>query len=133
MPPRLLSYGKRALASALLAGAVYLAPSDRVTNIFEPLSTPADLVYRAALLALAVCAVIFVTVTSLLIYAIVRYRHRPGDDASEPPQIYGSNQIELAWTVLPILIVVVLILVAARALARVEGLPQPPDALKVRA
>jgi cytochrome c oxidase subunit 2 len=128
---RLLSYGKRAPAPALLAGAVYVAAPDRVTNIFEPLSTPADSIYRAALLALAVCAAIFVTVVILLIYAIVRYRRRPGDDASEPPQIYGSNQIELAWTVLPILIVVVLILVTARTIADVEDYPQPPDALKV--
>jgi len=131
MSSRLLSYGTR--APALLAGAVYAVAPDQVTNIFEPLSTPADSVYRAALLALAVCAAIFVTVIVLLIYAIVRFRRRPGDDASEPPQIYGSNQIELAWTVLPILIVVVLILVAARTIADVQDYPQPPDALKVTA
>jgi cytochrome c oxidase subunit II len=131
MSPRILSYGTRALTLALLAGAVYAASPDRVTNIFEPRSTPADSIYRAALLALAVCAAIFVTVVILLIYAIVRFRRRPGDDASEPPQIYGSNQIELAWTVLPILIVVVLILVTARTIADVEDYPQPPDALKV--
>jgi hypothetical protein len=23
---------------------------------------------------------------------------RPGDEGKEPPQIYGSNQLELAWT-----------------------------------
>jgi cytochrome c oxidase subunit II len=131
MSLRILSYGKRALTDTLLAGAVYAVAPDQVTNIFKPLSTPADSVYRAALLALAVCAAIFVTVVILLINAIVRYRRRPGDDASEPPQIYGSNQIELAWTVLPILIVVVLILVTARTIADVQNYPQPPDALKV--
>src|SRR5262245_55130543 len=131
MSSRVLSYGTR--APALLAGSFCAVAPDQVTTIFEPLSTPADSVYRAALLALAVCAAIFVTVVILLIYAIVRFRRRPGDDASEPPQIYGSNQIELAWTVLPILIVVALILVAARTIADVEGYPQPPDALKVTA
>src|SRR5499427_5629360 len=131
MSSRVLSYGTR--APALLAGAIYAVAPDQVTNIFEPLSTPADSVYRAALLALAVCAAIFVTVIVLLIYAIVRFRRRPGGDASEPPQIYGSNQIELAWTVLPILIVVVLILVTARTVADVQNYPQPPDALKVTA
>ena len=129
----LLSNGKRAFAPALLAGMAYAGAPDQVTSIFNPLSTPANSVYRAALLALAVCAAIFVTVVILLIYAIVRYRRRPGDDASEPPQIYGSNQIELAWTVLPILIVVVLILVTARTTADVQNYSQPPDALKVTA
>jgi cytochrome c oxidase subunit II len=126
----LLSYRKRALAPALLAGIAYAGAPDQITNIFEPLSTPAHMVHRAALLVLAVCAAIFVTVIVLLVYAIVRFRRRPGDDASEPPQIYGSNQIELAWTVLPILIVVVLILVTARTVADVQNYPQPPDALK---
>src|SRR5215471_16080185 len=125
----LLSYRRR--APALLAGMACAVAPDHVTDIFRPLSTPAHSIYRSALLALAVCAVIFVTVVILLIYAIVRFRHRPGDDASEPPQIYGSNQIELAWTVLPILIVAVLILVAARTIADVENHPQPSDALKV--
>src|SRR5215468_10360282 len=133
MSSRILSYGTRELAPAMLMGAIQAASPDQVTNIFRPLSTPADLAYRAALLALAVCAAIFVTVVILLIYAIVRFRHRPGDDASEPPQIYGSNQIELAWTVLPILIVVALILVSARTSADVQDYPQPPDALKVTA
>src|SRR5215470_13796893 len=128
MSSRVLSYETR--AHTLLAGAIYAAAPNQVTNIFEPLSTPADSVYRAALLALAVCAAIFVTVIGLLIYAIVRFRRRPGDDASEPPQIYGSSQIELAWTVLPILIVVVLILVTARTVADVQNYPQPPNALK---
>jgi cytochrome c oxidase subunit 2 len=120
-----------ALSPVLLAGIAYGGSPDQVTNIFNPLSTPAELVHRIALLTLAVCAVIFITVVGLLIYAIIRFRRRPGDDASEPPQIYGSNQIELAWTVLPILIVVVLILVTARTIADVENYPQPPDALKV--
>jgi cytochrome c oxidase subunit II len=127
----LLSYRKRAPGPALLAGMAYAGAPDQVTNIFNPLSTPAESVHRVALLTLAICAVIFVIVAGLLIYAIVRFRRRPGDDASEPPQIYGSNQIELAWTVLPILIVVVLILVTARTIADVENHPQPPDALKV--
>lgn len=125
---RLLSDRMRALA---VAGIAWAGAPDQVTNIFDPLSTPAELINRSALLVLAVCAAIFVTVAGLLIYAIVRFRRRPGDDASEPPQIYGSNQIELAWTVLPILIVVALILVTARTIADVEDYPQPPDALKV--
>ncbi|HEY8461063.1 MAG TPA: cytochrome c oxidase subunit II [Blastocatellia bacterium] len=131
MSRRLLSGRKRVLGLAMLADMARAGALDQVTSIFDPLSTPADLIHRSALLVLAVCAAIFVTVIVLLIYAIVRYRRRPGDDASEPPQIYGSNQIELAWTVLPILIVVVLILATARTIADVEDYAEPPDALKV--
>lgn len=49
----------------------------------------------------------------------------------EPPQVYGSNQIEVAWTVIPILIVFVLIGVSARVIASVQNASPPPSTLKV--
>ena len=119
-----------ALATFVLSGTVYAAP-DQVTNIFKPLSTPAESVYQAALLTLAVCGVIFLIVGGLLAYTTIRFRRRAADDGLEPPQIYGSNQIELAWTVLPVLIVFVLILVTSRTIADVQNKPAAPDSLKV--
>jgi len=112
-----------------VAGAGELRP---VANIFKPLSTPAELGFEVSLLALIVCAAIFIVVAGLLTYAIVKFRARPGDDGKEPPQIYGSNQLEMAWTVIPILIVFVLMLVTARTIADVQNAKLPTDALKVR-
>ena len=94
---------------------------DGVTNIFQPLAQPAQQIKETSFLVLAICGVIFVVVAGLLLYAIVRFRQRPGDEASEPPQVYGSNQIETAWTVLPILIVFVLILVTSRTIADIQN------------
>jgi cytochrome c oxidase subunit II len=111
---------------ALLAGV-----PEQVTNIFKPHSTPAESIYQISLLTLAICGAIFLVVAALLIYTILRFRNRPGDERSEPPQVYGSNQIELAWTVLPILVVFVLILVTARTIGDVQNAIHPPDSLKV--
>src|SRR6185295_11680642 len=91
-----------------------------ITSIFRPLSEPAQEIKATSILVLAICAVIFCIVGGLLVYTIVRYRHRAGDEASEPPQIYGSNQIETAWTVMPILIVFVLILVTSRTIVDIQ-------------
>jgi cytochrome c oxidase subunit 2 len=102
-----------------------------VTSIFRPLSTPAQAVYEISLLVLAICAAIFLVVGGLLAYTIIRFRRRPGDAGREPPQVYGSNQIELAWTVVPILIVFVLILATARTIYDVQGAIPPADALNV--
>src|SRR6185503_2939362 len=96
------------------------------------LSAPAESVYEVSLLALLVCAAIFLFVAGLLTVAIFKFRAKPGDEGKEPPQIYGSNQLELAWTVIPILIVVVLVLVTARTIADVQNQKLPADALKVR-
>jgi len=100
-----------------------------ITNIFRPLSQPAQEIKETSLLVLGICAVIFVIVGGLLTYTLVRFRHRAGDEASEPPQIYGSNQIELAWTVLPILIVFVLILVTSRTIADIQNRKAAPGAV----
>src|SRR4029453_15381123 len=120
-----------ALGTTLLAGTASAGVPEQVTNIFKPLSTPAESISEIAWLALAVCAGIFLIVGGLLVYTTIRFRRRTPDDGAEPPQIYGSNQLELAWTVLPILIVLVLVLVTARTIADVQNHPAPPDALHV--
>ena len=103
------------------------------TSIFSPISTPAHDIYHLSLFVLAICAAIFVVVFTLIVYVAVRYRRRPTDDDCEPPQIYGSNQVELAWTVIPILIVVVLFLASARVIHAVEDAQFPADTIEVTA
>ena len=108
-------------------------PEHRVTNIFEPLASPAAWESSLGLLVIAITAGIFVVVSGLIAYTIARFRRRAGDDArQEPPQVYGSNQIEVAWTVIPILIVFVLIGVTARVIASVQNASPPKHMLKVR-
>ena len=99
------------------------------TNIFVPLSTPAHAIYQISLLVLLICAAIFVIVGGLLAYSIFRFRRRPEHENLEPPQVYGSNQIELAWTVIPILIVFVLILATTRTIYDVQSALPPPDSV----
>ena len=123
------------LVSALLALPAVVAaelPENHVTNIFKPLATPAESEKSIAMLVFAITGVIFVGVAGLIAYTIWRYRQPSGvQQHEEPPQVYGSNQIEVAWTVLPILIVFVLIGVSARVIAAVENASPPPAALKV--
>src|SRR5262249_12441858 len=76
---------------------------------------------------------IFVVVFGLLSIAILRFRRTEANDSSEPAQVYGSTQIELAWTVIPCLIVLVLFLVTARGIHTVQDMPKPAGALDVTA
>ena len=43
----------------------------------------------------------FLVVAGLLTFTIVRFRRRRQDNGNEPAQVYGSNRIEVAWTVIP--------------------------------
>jgi cytochrome c oxidase subunit II len=104
-----------------------------VPSIFDPHSSNADLLYRLGGFVLSITGLIFVVVFSLLAYVVVKFRSRPTDDGREPAQVYGSTQIELAWTVIPILIVVVLFLATARVIHAIQDAPQPADAMEVTA
>jgi cytochrome c oxidase subunit 2 len=95
-------------------------------SIFDPVSPPAEYIRNLSVLVLAITAFIFVAVEGILIYAIVRFRRRAGDANTEPPQLYGSKPIEIAWTAAPALIVFVLVLVSARTLWEVNIPPPEP-------
>jgi cytochrome c oxidase subunit 2 len=104
-----------------------------IPSIFSPASTPADAIHHLSLFVLAICGVIFLVVSGLLLYSVLKFRRPADDDNREPAQIYGSNQMELAWTVIPILIVVVLFLATARVIHAVQDARLPPDTTEVTA
>ncbi len=103
------------------------------TNIFAPASTPAKSIFGLSLFVLAVTGAIFLVVFTLLLYSVVKFRKRKNDDGREPPQVYGSNQVELAWTIIPILIVVALFMATARVIALVQKTSPPSNAIAVTA
>jgi cytochrome c oxidase subunit 2 len=113
---------------ALYSGPVAVPWSP--TNIFAPASTPAHMISKLSYFALGITGLIFLVVATLIIYALFRYRARAGDE-SEPPQIFGSTQIELAWTIIPILIIVVLFFTTARVIFAIQDAPEPSNALNV--
>jgi cytochrome c oxidase subunit 2 len=122
------------LAGALLAATLcFGAPPDpsQIPSIFRPQSTPANSIFHLSLLVLAITGAIFAVVFSLLAYSVRKFRQRDGDDGREPPQVYGSNQVELAWTVIPILIVLVLFLATARVIHSIQDAPKPAGAIEV--
>jgi cytochrome c oxidase subunit II len=136
-PPRARSGAGLALLLWSLQGASAWAqgsnlPMRPVQNIFEPRSGPADILCQIAALVLIICAGIFLIVGGLIVYAAWRYRRRgPEDDHSEPAQVYGSAAIELAWTVPPIMIVLVLSLVTARTIGELRAPRTNSNDLKV--
>lgn len=101
------------------------------TSIFAPQATPAHYIFSLSILVLTISLAIFVIVAGLLLYSLIRFRHRRGYTQREPAQIYGSVQIELSWTVLPIIIVVVLFLATARVIFVTQTAAKPSSALDV--
>jgi len=107
------------------------SPALSPTNIFAPASTPAKSIFGLSIFVLAVTASIFAVVFTLLAYCVVKFRKRINDDVRDPPQVYGSNQVELAWTVIPVLIVVALFMATVRVIADVQKASRPDGAIEV--
>src|SRR5882757_4299936 len=132
----------RATGILVLLGGMLLAvglcdaaapPDYSVPSIFDPRSTPAESIYHLSHFVLAITGLIFLVVFSLLAYAVVKFRNKAANTNREPAQVYGSTQIELAWTIIPILIVVVLFLATARVIHAIQDAPKPATALEVTA
>src|SRR5208282_3672090 len=120
--------------ASLLSANSLLAQSSEVVdnlNIFDPVSPPAFAIRNLFLLVLAITGVIFVLVEGLLIYCLWRFRRGAGPGVPDPPQIYGSVPIEVAWTMAPLLVVFVMFLVVVRTVAEVRPRDFPPDSLHV--
>lgn len=76
------------------------------TSVFQAHAPQAASIARFFYFDLAICAIILLLVTFLVLWAVLRYRHRPG--APEPRQDEGNPKLETLWTVVPTLIVIVL-------------------------
>lgn len=97
-------------------------------NILDPVSPPGDAIRFLFVLVTSICAFILIIVWAVLFWSIFRFRLRPGQTATtEPPQVYGSLPIEIAWTVAPTLVVFLLALAIIRTTGEVRA-PATPQA-----
>jgi cytochrome c oxidase subunit 2 len=76
------------------------------------------------LLFLYIAAVVYLVVAALVIWSVVRYRRR---DDELPRQTHGNNRLELTWTLIPTVIVLVLFGFTLRAQDRVLDQSGQPD------
>ena len=95
---------------------------------FNPVTPQGQSIARLFIVALIVSAVIFLLVSGLLAYILVRFRGRPGEP--EPPQAHGNTRLEIAWTVAPALVLAGLFLLTLRTMSAVDA--SAPSALRVR-
>jgi cytochrome c oxidase subunit II len=70
----------------------------------------------------AICIGIFAIVFAVSIFSYMRFRARPDDDSDGPP-IHGHTGLEIAWTAVPTVLVVVIAVASAVALAKNDHIP----------
>jgi cytochrome c oxidase subunit II len=114
-----------ALAAAL-AALVFCAPAfadnGGLTPV-QPASENAQAIHDTYILILIITAVIFVLVEATLVYFIVRYRRGNRPREGEGPQVRGHTRVEVAWTVVPVLILAVITAFVFLQLPDIEDAP----------
>ncbi|MFL5726568.1 MAG: cytochrome c oxidase subunit II [Chloroflexota bacterium] len=126
--------GLVALVVAVAAGLWIIVNGQAIIQSFWP-PTPAtrqgQAIHDLYTIVFVIAAIIFFVVEGLIVWTVLRYRRRPGDDEL-PPQTHGHNLAEIVWTIVPTLIVIFLFFVSWQTLNTVEASTPTPD-LKVRA
>ncbi|UOQ46422.1 cytochrome aa3 quinol oxidase subunit II [Halobacillus salinarum] len=91
-----------------------------------------DLIYWSIILMLIIVAAVFVLFTIML----VKYRERKKDDGRDPEEIEGNTWLEILWTAIPIVIVILLAWPTVTTIYSLEKVPESStdkDPLVIRA
>jgi cytochrome c oxidase subunit II len=100
---------KSRLLIALSAGLVLLFSAcggGLPQNTLEPAGPTARTIDRLFDPVFWIAVAVFFLVEGLLVYAVIRFRHRPG--AAVPVQVHGNTRMEIAWTIAPAVLLAVI-------------------------
>ena len=89
---------------ATVAGAVLLDSADLLPPLASAQGVTIDWLFG---LHLKLIAFLFALVIVFMLYSIVVFRRRPGD-LTEGQYIHGNTRLEIAWTVIPLIVVAVM-------------------------
>jgi len=116
----------------LLGGISMLTTRDVVAippyNMPQGVSEISHTVYNLHMLILWICVVIGVLVFGVMLYSVVKHRKSVGYPAA---QFHDSVTVEIVWTVVPFLILVLMAIPATKTLIAMEDTSDPDLTIKI--
>ncbi|MEA2452603.1 MAG: cytochrome c oxidase subunit [Actinomycetota bacterium] len=102
----------------LFAGCANNGPQDFLNYQAGSNAEKADNLWDVTIL---IAAVIFVVVEGLLVFALVRFRHKPGREAA---QFHGNTKLEIVLTLVPALILIGLLIPSIKTIFDIAHKPE---------
>jgi cytochrome c oxidase subunit 2 len=103
---------KKPLAQMLVAGVLASAIGIAIALIIPWFPTTgshqASDIHTLYNVLLIVSVPIFVGVATVVIYSVINFRARPGDEHRDGPPIHGNTRLEVVWTAAPAILIVCL-------------------------
>lgn len=124
-----MNYAKRLFhsmmgaAGLLIAGSSFAVndmvggPAVRQLNFQSPVTGIAADIYQLHIWMMLICVAIFIAVFGVMFYSILKHRKSLGH---KPASFHESTAVEIAWTVVPFLIVVLMALPATKTVVAMK-------------
>lgn len=113
---------------ALATGDSQGGPAIRQLNLQAPVTKIAEDIYSLHNLMLGICLTIFVIVFGVMFYSIIAHRKSVGHKAAT---FHESTSVEIAWTVVPFIIVILMALPATKTVVAMKDTSSPDLTIKV--
>jgi cytochrome c oxidase subunit 2 len=127
-----IAIGVLVLSAVIVAVAVGVdfvkAGNTFVTGLYPPVAVTEQgaAVRDLYTIVFLVAVAIFFVVEGLILWSVIRYHRKPGDDAL-PAQTHGNNIAEAVWTIVPTLIVAFLFVISWQTLNVVDATSATPQ------
>src|SRR5687767_622503 len=122
-----LKRSSRVLVAALAVGATLLLAAcgtEQPQTTFTAQASNAREILNLYNIVFYVAVGVFVIVEGILLFSIIRYRRRKEDGI--PLQIHGNQPIEIVWTIIPAIIVLVVATLTFRTQSILVARPADP-------
>jgi cytochrome c oxidase subunit 2 len=120
----------RKVGGAILGLGSMTANAAYQLNLQTPNTTIATQIYDLHMLIMYICVVIFVLVFGALFYSLLKHRKSVGHKAAH---FHESTTVEIAWTVVPFLILVAMAFPATKTMIQMRDTPNPDMTVRVNA
>lgn len=117
-----------ALGLVLMLAGLGVRAEDSAYNLPEGVTRTSHEVYDLHMMVFWVCAGIGVVVFGAMLIAIFRFRKAAGAKAA---QFHESTTLEVAWTIVPVIILVAMAIPAAKTLVRMSDTSDPQMSIKI--
>jgi cytochrome c oxidase subunit II len=105
----------------LVAGGIAAAVAVALPWLPTPASREASRIDFEFWFVVVICIVIFAVVAAAILYSVIYFRAAPDDDSDGPP-IHGHTGLEIAWTIVPTLLVTAIGISSAIVLSNDDAL-----------
>jgi len=124
-----MKHAKRLLSSLLMATGLLMSgssfavndmtggPAVHQLNFQSPVTSIASDIYQLHVWMIAICGVIFLAVFGVMFYSILKHRKSVGHKAAN---FHESTTVEIAWTVVPFIIVILMALPATKTVVAMK-------------